>query len=58
MDNCVQWVRRRVGRHKIFLVFASVVLLDERGHILLTALEKLAGSSVGTIHRHRRQDDE
>ncbi|MFQ5399599.1 MAG: NUDIX domain-containing protein [Anaerolineae bacterium] len=31
----VEWVRGRVGRRKIFLVFASVILRDEHGRILL-----------------------
>lgn len=31
----IQWIRQRVGRRQIFLVFASVVLYDEAGRILL-----------------------
>lgn len=31
----VDWIRARVGRRKIFLVFASVALRDEYGRILL-----------------------
>ena len=31
----IQWIRGRVGRRKIYLVFATVVLRDDHGHILL-----------------------
>ena len=31
----IQWIRGRVGRSKIYLVFATVVLRDHHGHILL-----------------------
>lgn len=31
----IAWLRRRVGRRKIFLVFATVVLQDEDGRVLL-----------------------
>lgn len=31
----IQWIRGRVGRRKIYLVFATVVLRDHHGHILL-----------------------
>jgi ADP-ribose pyrophosphatase YjhB (NUDIX family) len=31
----IQWIRGRVGRRKIFLVFASMVLYDAAGRILL-----------------------
>ncbi len=31
----IEWLRARVGKHKIFLVFATVVLRDEQGRILL-----------------------
>ena len=31
----IEWLRERVGRRKIFLVFGTVVLRDENGRILL-----------------------
>ena len=31
----IQWIRGHVGRRRIFLVFATVVLRDDRGRILL-----------------------
>lgn len=31
----IQWIRGRAGRRKLFLVFASVLLYDEAGRILL-----------------------
>jgi ADP-ribose pyrophosphatase YjhB (NUDIX family) len=31
----IQWIRGRAGRRQIFLVFASIVLYDEAGRILL-----------------------
>ncbi|MEZ4642317.1 MAG: NUDIX domain-containing protein [Chloroflexota bacterium] len=31
----VEWIRARVGSRKIFLVFSSVILLDEQGRVLL-----------------------
>ncbi|MCP4420997.1 MAG: NUDIX domain-containing protein [Chloroflexi bacterium] len=31
----IEWLRARVGKQKIFLVFATVVLRDEQGRILL-----------------------
>ncbi|MBE2200413.1 MAG: NUDIX domain-containing protein [Anaerolinea sp.] len=35
MMSYVDWIRARVGTRKIFLVYSSVVLLDEMGRVLL-----------------------
>ena len=31
----IEWLREKVGRRKVFLVFGTVVLRDENGRILL-----------------------
>jgi 8-oxo-dGTP diphosphatase len=31
----IEWIRSRVGHRKIFLAFASIVLRDDQGHVLL-----------------------